>query len=241
MRPHRLVAVHLRHHHVHQHDVDRRPCFFSISMPSLPFSAYEHLHLVALEHARQREDVAHVVVDDQHLLARRAPDRRCAAARASAASARAGRLDPVEEQRRLVEQPLGRLHVLDDDRLGVRAAARSPLLGQLLAGVDDDRKLRQRRARRASARAARSRSCPRRPEVEHHAVERLCSSAASASSPVATAVVSTSSLPISSTMLLRSSRRPRRPAGSSPSRSMKPLMRRRTRRRALSCSTGLPR
>ena len=29
----------------------------------------QHLHPAALEDARQREDVAHVVVDDQHLLA----------------------------------------------------------------------------------------------------------------------------------------------------------------------------
>ena len=35
--------------------------------PSRPFSAEQHLHLLALEHAGHREDVADVVVDDQHL------------------------------------------------------------------------------------------------------------------------------------------------------------------------------
>ena len=78
-------------------------------MPSLPFSAYDDLHLVALEHAGQREDVAHVVVDDQHLACRRTPRRRRAAARSIRrfGSGRL-RLDPVQEQRGLVEQPLRR-------------------------------------------------------------------------------------------------------------------------------------
>ena len=34
------------------------------------------------------------------------------------------RLDAVEEERGLVEQPLGRADVLDDDRLGVASQAR---------------------------------------------------------------------------------------------------------------------
>ena len=41
--------------------------FSSTSMPSRPFSANEHLHLLALQQRGQREDVAQVVVDDQHL------------------------------------------------------------------------------------------------------------------------------------------------------------------------------
>ena len=42
------------------------------------------------------------------------------------------RLDAVEEERRLVEQPLGRARVLDDDRLGVALQPRLLALRQLL-------------------------------------------------------------------------------------------------------------
>ena len=49
------------------------------------------------------------------------------------------RLGPVQEQRRLVEQPLRRARVLDDDRLGVALEPRLLAAGQRLAGVDDHR------------------------------------------------------------------------------------------------------
>ena len=42
----------------------------------------QHRHAAALQHAAEREDVAHVVVDHQHLLARPAPRRNDAAGRA---------------------------------------------------------------------------------------------------------------------------------------------------------------
>ena len=51
------------------------------------------------------------------------------------------RLDAVQEQRGLVEQPLGRTHILDDDRLGVPAELRLLRRRELLAGVDDDRQV----------------------------------------------------------------------------------------------------
>ena len=38
-------------------------------MPSFAVLGVEHLHAVRLEDARQREDIPHVVVDDQDLLA----------------------------------------------------------------------------------------------------------------------------------------------------------------------------
>ena len=98
-------------------------------MPSRPFSANSTSMPVRLERARQREDVAHVVVDDQDLLAAEERRRRCAAARASGASLGQLRLDAVQEQRRLVEQPLRRARVLDDDRLRVPLAASSPRAG----------------------------------------------------------------------------------------------------------------
>ena len=106
----------------------------------------------------EREDVAHVVVDDQHLLAL---EHRLGAVQLlehAPLRLRQPRLDAVEEERRLVEQPLRRARVLDDDRLGVLLEPRLLAARQLLARVDDHR---QRRVARSSllqpARAARSR------------------------------------------------------------------------------------
>ena len=90
-RAHRVVAVHLRHHDVHQHDVDVRASPASISIASRPVSAETTSMSLPLEHARQREDVADVVVDDQHLLAGEHACRSRRAARASRAGARAAR------------------------------------------------------------------------------------------------------------------------------------------------------
>ena len=70
------------------------------------------------------------------------------------------RLDLVQEQRHLVEQPLGRARVLDDDRL---REAPQPLLlvaRQRAAGVDDDRRERHVVLLGHLSRAARSRSGP---------------------------------------------------------------------------------
>ena len=61
--PHRLVAVHDRHHDVHEDDVDVRRRLEDVDA-SCPLSA-RRLELAALEQRGQREDVAEVVVDDQ--------------------------------------------------------------------------------------------------------------------------------------------------------------------------------
>ena len=66
---HRVDAVHLRHHDVHQHDVDARVASARCWIASRPLSAETIIHAVLVQHRGQREDVAHVVVDDQHLLA----------------------------------------------------------------------------------------------------------------------------------------------------------------------------
>ena len=156
-RPHRLVAVHLRHHHVHQDEVDVGVRLRAPRSPSRPFSAKSTSIPCASSTLVEREDVADVVVDDQDLLAARRRRRRCAAARASAASLGQLRLDAVQEERRLVEQPLGRAGVLDDDRLGVALQRRLLAPGQLLAGVDDHRQRRASARSSSPARAGRSR------------------------------------------------------------------------------------
>ena len=68
----------------------------------------DHLHLVPLQHAGEREDVAHVVVHDQHLPAgERGIGPVELLQHLPLASGRL-RLDPVQEERGLVEQPLRR-------------------------------------------------------------------------------------------------------------------------------------
>ena len=135
---HRLVPVHLREHDVHQDEVDVR-ARLELLEPLRPGLREDDLHPVALEDAGEREDVPHVVVDDQDLLPQengvavvelleRAPPLR-----------RQPVLHPVEEERGLVEQPLGRADVLDDDRLGVAPELRLLAPRQVLARVDDHR------------------------------------------------------------------------------------------------------
>ena len=65
--PDRLVAVHFRHHDVHQYDVEAGPSK-QVHAFLTAFRA-RHLHACSLESAAQSEDVARVVVDDQHALA----------------------------------------------------------------------------------------------------------------------------------------------------------------------------
>ena len=96
--------------------------------------------------------------------------------------------DAVQEQRGLVEQPLGRLHVLEHDALGHRSQPRLLVGRQLLAGEHDDRHVAQRRLVPASARAARSRSCPAGADRRRSSRTALRRSASSASAPVPTAV-----------------------------------------------------
>ena len=171
--PHRLHAVHLRHHDVHQHDVDVRlglqdarsrrgrcrPTTITMSCSSRT--------------RRQGEDVAHVVVHDQHLLAgqRRWSDW-CRSS--SSLPLRLGQLGerPVQEERGLVEQPLRR--VGPADRAARRpAAVQPPSPSRRLAVAVDDRPAAGRstavgRGRRPAPR----RPGPGRPGRSDHAVDR---------------------------------------------------------------------
>ena len=63
---HRLIAVHLRHHDVHQHDRHVRRRFQRCAIASLPVVAVSTFMPRRSSTLRQREDVAHVVVDQQH-------------------------------------------------------------------------------------------------------------------------------------------------------------------------------
>src|SRR6266540_3371126 len=66
---HRHVAVHLRHHHVNQGDVEV-PVLAQNVQRLLARVDREHFHLLALEERRQGKDVPDVIVDDKDSLAR---------------------------------------------------------------------------------------------------------------------------------------------------------------------------
>ncbi len=66
---------------------------------------------------------------------------------------------PVQEQRRLIQQPLRRAHALEHDALGALAQLRLLGLGQLPAGEHDDRRAR------AAARPAGSAASSSKPDM----------------------------------------------------------------------------
>ena len=86
----------------------------------------QHLHAAPLEHAGQREDVAHVVVDDQHRLADQVLVRAVQPLEHLLLLGRQVGDDAVQEERGLVEQPLGRLDALDHDAARERVQLRRP-------------------------------------------------------------------------------------------------------------------
>jgi hypothetical protein len=77
------------------------------------------LQALLLQRAGEREDVAHVVVDQQHLAALEHLLAVARGAQHRLALRRQLRFDRVQEQRDLVEQALGRARALDDDRARV--------------------------------------------------------------------------------------------------------------------------
>ena len=185
----------------------------SASSASRPLRAISTCAPLRLEHAGQREDVAHVVLDHQDAAA---VERRVAVARRlqhALPLGRQRRLDLVQEQRHLVEQALGRARALDDDRLRVAAQPLLFVARQRAAGVDDDRRERRRRPAPPSARAARSRSGPAgsgRAPCSRRSVVRSC---ASASAAVATPTISHVAVREQLRGCSRAAaRRPRRPA-----------------------------
>ncbi len=61
-----LVPVQPRKHHVHQNKVDRQALLLEQPDRGVAVVRVQHLHSVHLQGARQREDIADVVVHDEH-------------------------------------------------------------------------------------------------------------------------------------------------------------------------------
>ena len=106
----------------------------------LPVLRTDDLHVVALEHACEREDVAHVVVHDQDLLAREPRLLFVNLLEHLAPWLVEFRLYLMREQRDFIEQTLRRALLLDDDGLHDLAQSALFFFCQLLSSIDDDRR-----------------------------------------------------------------------------------------------------
>ena len=132
----------------------------------------QDLHTSALQHARQREDVPRVVVDQQHGLADQILVGTVQELQHPLLVGRQVGHHAMQEQRRLVEQTLRRFHALDDDaaRHGVQPRV---LLGrQFLAGEHHDRNIGERRVAPHLVEHLEA-GHVRQPQIEHHAIARI--------------------------------------------------------------------
>src|ERR1700689_3169538 len=104
----------------------------------MPVRRSNDLHVMTLEQAVERKNVAYVVVDHENLT----PGQRFVTA-VEVFDHRLLRFrqlgdDAMEEARRLVKQPLGGAHTLEDDTLGALTQAYFLRVGQVPAGKDND-------------------------------------------------------------------------------------------------------
>ncbi len=122
------------------------------------------------EQARQGEDVAHVVVDDEHFLANQGLVGLAQSLQhLLLGGGKVGR-DQMQEQWDLVEQPLRRLNILQYDALGHPRQANAVSLGQVLSRANDDRQL-PKLGILADVFHQLKTGDVRQPQVENHAVE----------------------------------------------------------------------
>src|SRR6516225_1569745 len=138
----RLVAVHLRHHDIHQNNCDFR--VRSDQRDGLAARGRsQHLHAAPLQDTAQRKDVAGVVVHKQGGLANQVIVGTVQLLQHSLLLGGQFRDDPVQEQRGFVEQPLGRFHALDHDAPRHGVEFRIFFSRELSTGEDDDGNIRQ--------------------------------------------------------------------------------------------------
>ena len=198
-RARRLVAVHLGHHHVEQDEVDVGVLVQALDALAAVLGE-DDLHPAHLQRAREREDVADVVVDDEDPLALEdrvggAQLREQLARRAGSAASERCRNSAVSSTRRSGEETVSRIS--SPCRL---LQARALVAVQRLGRVDDERQLaqdaRRRRRRRAArtptravaARAAAPRSPAPSPRSASRAPARSATGTTSTSSPAPSSV-----------------------------------------------------
>ena len=103
---HGLVAIHLRHHDVHQDDAEIGSRFDGCDGLAAG-SGRQDGHTATFQHAAEREDIADVIVDDQHLFAHQSLVRPVQAIEHLLLLSGQDRHDAMQEEGGLVEQSLG--------------------------------------------------------------------------------------------------------------------------------------
>ena len=167
---HGLVAVHFRHHDVHENHAQVGRGLDEVDgLPAV--GGADHFNSMALEQRGEGEDIAGVVVHHEHF----APVQDLVGAVQPLEQLlffhRQVGHDAMEEQRGLVQQPLGRLDVLEDDALGHGLEPHFIVVGKLLAGEDDDGNILQGWFRLKLLQQLEA-AHVRQAQVEHDAVER---------------------------------------------------------------------
>ena len=102
-------------------------------------SGRQNAHAAALQHTAEGEDIAHVIIDDQDLLAHQRlvgavqPVQHLLLLNGQVAD------HAVQEESGFVEQALGRFHILHDDAARQHVQARIFFRGEVFSREDDDR------------------------------------------------------------------------------------------------------
>ena len=135
---HGFVAVHFRHHDVHQSDVDTGRILQRLDAIPAVFRI-QHLHVVAFEEAGESEDIPHVVVDDEHFLAGENRILLVKLLEHLPFRFRQILFHAVQEERGFIKQAIQRSHVFDDDCLCHASQLGFLFRSQILSSVDDDR------------------------------------------------------------------------------------------------------
>ena len=157
---HRLHAVHLRHHDVHQHDVDVGVGLDEADRVAAVVGRHDH-HVVFFQHGGQREDVAHVVVDDQRALAGEQLVGLVHVLQHPAVGFRQARRLEVQHERQLVDEALGRAHQAHPAVLEQAVPFDIVVVDPVLVVVDDHRQAAVRRPRDLLRKRGRVDACRR--------------------------------------------------------------------------------
>ncbi len=108
-RPHGFVAVHLRHHDVHQHQIDVRRLLQQLDAGAAIFGVH-HFQIVIFQQTGERENIANVVVHHQHLLAEQRQVGFAQLFQDPALLRRQIGFGAMQQQHGFIEQPLARVN-----------------------------------------------------------------------------------------------------------------------------------
>ena len=168
---HRLITIHLGHHNVHQHNRNvRRALQHGDCLAAC--AGGQHRHASAFQNTAQREDVADVIIDHQHLAAHQRLVGAMQPLKHALLLRRKIRNHAMQEERRLIQQTLRRLNVLYDNAARQCPQPRILIRRQLLACKHHDRKLNER-GRLLHPLQHLDSGHVRQSKVQNHAVERL--------------------------------------------------------------------